>query len=168
MMQISKAMNAKLNEQITAEFAASHKYLAMACAFDGMGLKYLRNRFFKQQEEEHGHAMKVLRYVLEVGGTVKPEGAPKPKSDYKSVGEMVKAAVESEEHVTRLIHELVALAEKEHDYATRSFLNWFVDEQVEEISTMTDLLRIVELAGDNVLQVEGFVRHQLVEAAGKV
>ena len=162
-MQIPGSVQAKLLEQVTAEFSAAHKYLAMACALDAMGLKFLCRRFLKQHEEEREHAMKFVNYLREVGATVTLESIPKPKGDYKSAEDIVSGSVESERHVTRLIHELVALAEKERDFATRSFLNWFVDEQVEEVATMTDLLRVVQLAGANLLQVEAFIRHTMVE-----
>jgi len=160
-MLISAAMNARLNAQITAEFSAAHKYLAMSCAFDAMGLKILSKRFVQQHEEELEHGMKILGYLQEVGGSVTLDAIPQPKGDYKTAESIVQAALESEMHVTRLINELVALAEQEKDYATRSFLGWYVDEQVEEVSSMTDLLRLVQLAGNNVLQVEARVFHEM-------
>ncbi len=161
-MMISTAMNAKLNDQIGAEFGAAHAYLAMACVFDNMSLKALAGRFFKQYSEELEHAMRIVRYVLEVGGTVALDAIAKPKKDYKSAEAIVSAALQNEQDITAKINDLVTLAEKEKDYATRSFLQWFVDEQVEEVSTMTDLLNVVKLAGANVLQVEAAVRHQML------
>ena len=130
-MMISKTMNTRLNDQITAEFSAAHAYLAMTCAFQRMGLRILAKRFESQYEEELEHGMKIVHYLGEVGGTVALEAIPKPKADYKNPESIVRAALESEKNVTRMIHELVALADSENDYATRSFLNWFVDEQVE-------------------------------------
>ena len=162
-MMISTTMNAKLNDQIGAEFAAAHAYLAMSCAFDRMALKVLAKRFLKQHDEERGHAMKILHYVQEVGGTVSLEAISKPKKDYKSMEAIVSTALQNEKDITAKINDLVGLADKEKDYATRSFLQWFVDEQVEEISTMSELLNLVKLAGDNMLQVEALVRHQMLE-----
>lgn len=161
-MMISEAMNAKLNEQIAAEFSAAHDYLGMACALDQMGLKILAKRFLAQHDEEREHAMKILHYVQEVGGTVVLQDTGKPGNDYENVEAIVRAALESEHKVTRMINDLVALADTEKDYATRSFLNWFVDEQVEEVSSMTDLLALVQLAGENMLQVEARVRHEMM------
>lgn len=159
---ISKAMNAKLNEQIAAEFAAAHKYLAMACAFDGMGLKILANRFEQQYKEETEHAVKILHYVREVGGTVTLSDTPKPSGPYTDAEAIVKAALDGEHDITRRINDLAALADAENDYATRSFLTWFIDEQVEEVASMTDLLALVRLAKGNMLQVEARVRHDMV------
>jgi len=161
-MMISAKMNKALNQQITAEFGAVHAYLAMACRFNGMGLKILAAKFFVQADEEREHAMKIVRYVLEVGGTVTLDAIPKPAGQFDDVKSIVGAALESEKNITERINTLVGLAESEKDYATRSFLQWFVDEQVEEVSSMTDLLTLVEMAGDNVLQVEARVRHDMM------
>jgi len=161
-MMISETMNAKLNDQVTAEFGAAHAYLAMACLFDNMSLKVLAGRFFKQYSEELEHAMRIVRYVLEVGGTVALDGIAKPKKDYKNLEDIVATALQNEKDITAKINDLVALADKEKDYATRSFLQWFIDEQVEEISTMSELLNLVKLAGNNVLQLEAVVRHQML------
>lgn len=161
-MMISTAMNAKLNDQIGAEFAAAHAYLAMACAFDRMALKVLAKRFLQQHDEELEHAMKILHYVQEVGGTVSLDAIAKPKKDYKNTEAIVSTALQNEKDITAKINDLMTLAESEKDYATRSFLQWFVDEQVEEVSSMTNLLNVVKLAGDNVLQVEALVRHQML------
>ncbi len=161
-MMISSAMNAKLNEQIQGEFSAAHGYLAMACAFDAMGLKILNKRFLAQHEEEREHAMKILHYLQEVGGAVALKAIDKPRTEYTTAESIVEAALESELSVTRMINDVMALAESEKDYATRSFLQWFVDEQVEEVSQMTDLLNLVKMAGDNLLQVEARVRHEMM------
>lgn len=162
-MMISSKMNSKLNEQVTAELMAAHQYLSMACSFDGMGFKILSKRFIQQYEEELEHAMKFVKYLLEVGGTVQLEALPKPASGFKGVEQIVQAALDGEKHITNLIHGLVALAEDEKDYATRSFLGWFIDEQVEEVSSMVDLLNLIRLAGGNILQVEMRVRHEMTE-----
>ena len=165
-MMISKTMSAKLSAQITAEFSAAHNYLAMACAFSDMGLKILAKYFSQQSDEEREHAMKILGYLQEVGGTVKLDAIGKPTGSYGSVESIVRAALKSEEDVTAMINDLMALAESENDYATRSFLNWFVDEQVEEVSSMTDLLSLVNMAGQNMLQVEARLRHDMAAKAG--
>jgi ferritin len=162
-MLISKTMNARLNDQIRAELFASHKYLGMACAFEDMGLRILAKRFFQQSEEEREHALKFIRYIVEVGGSVELQAIDKPQKAYRSVEEIVSAALDSEMAVTDMINKLVTLADEEKDYATRSFLQWFVDEQVEEVSSMHDLLALVKLAGSNVLQVEMRVRHDMME-----
>jgi ferritin len=161
-MMISASMNSKLNEQVAAELSAAHAYLAMACSLESMGLKILTKWFLAQHNEEREHAMKIVTYIQEVGGKVVLGAVPAPASDYANVEAIVAAALESEQMITRMIHDLVARADKESDYATRSFLNFFVDEQVEEVASMTDLLDLVRLAGDNILEVESRIRHQMV------
>ena len=162
-MMISEKMSKALNKQVTNEFHASFTYLAMALSFHDMGLKVFAKRFYDQANEEREHAEKILRYLQEVGAEARLDGIEKPKGDYKTVTEIVKAALEAELTVTKQIHDLVTLAESEKDYATRSFLRWFVDEQVEEVSSMQELLQMVEMAGDKHLF---FVEARLA-AAGK-
>ncbi len=162
-MQISSAMNGKLNEQITHEMNASQTYLAMACQFADLGLINLAATFRKQTEEERSHALKILDYVLEVGGRATLQTLSAPPSEYSSVGAAVDAALAHELKVTKQIHELVALAEQERDYATRSFLQWFVDEQVEEVASMSHLKQIVQMAGPNLLQLEAYLARTLAE-----
>ena len=164
-MALSDTMVKQLNGQITAEFATAHAYLAMSCELDGMGMKELASFFSKQADEEREHAHKIIKYLQEVGAEVSLEGVDKPRVDHGDVAAIAQAALQSELHVTKLIHDLVALAEKDKDYATRSFLNWFVDEQVEEVATMTDLVQMVKLAGNNLLQLESRIRHQSLAPA---
>ncbi len=155
-MMISSKMVASLNKQIANEMAASHKYLAMSYCFEDMGLRIFAKRFMQQADEERGHALKIAQYIQDVGGKVSIDKLDKPKADYKSAKQIVQAAVDSELTVTKQINDLMAQADKEKDYATRSFLKWYVDEQVEEVSTMTDLLKLVTMAGEQYLfQVEG-------------
>jgi len=164
-MLIPQAVLDRLNEQIANEFHAAHNYLAMACRFDGMGLKMLSQWFRRQGEEEREHGMKLLNYVLEVDGEVKLGPIGTPRGDMSSPISIVQTALDQEREVTRCIHEIVTLAEEHKDYSTRSFLNWFIDEQVEEVATMTDLLQLVKMAGDNnLLQVEARVA-KMMQAA---
>jgi len=158
-MMISDKMNKKLCEQITNEFNASQAYLAMACMFEGQGLPLLAQRFREQTEEERGHALKILDYVLEVGGTVELQPLPAPRPEYPSVLAAIEAAVEHEKKVTQQIHDLCTLAESEKDYATRSFLNWYVDEQVEEVASMEQLATAARMCGDHLLQLEAYLIH---------
>jgi ferritin len=158
-MAISDTMNSKLNDQVTNELTASQIYLSMACMFDHMGLKNLCGLFLKQTDEERGHAMKIMRYTQEAGGRVRLKEIPAPPAEWPSVAAAVEEALNHERKVTGQINDLVALADKERDYATRSFLNWFVDEQVEEEDSMGSLLQAAEMAGKNLLQLEAYVAH---------
>ncbi len=156
---ISQELNAKLNEQITNEFNASQIYLAMAVMFEDMGLKVLARRFRAQVEEERGHALKILDYLPQVEGKVTLQAIPQPPAEWPSIEAAIEAALEHERKVTNQIHELVAMADKDKDYATRNFLNWYVDEQVEEVDSMNSLLQAARMAGKNLLQLEAYVAH---------
>jgi len=164
-MQISAAMQAKLNQQVTHEFHASQSYLAMSCQFEVRGLKNLAALFRKQSNEERGHALKLVEYLLDVGADVSLGEIPAPKTAYATPLAAIEAAIKHEKKVTRQIHDLVALADKEKDYATRSFLNWFVDEQVEEINSMEHVEQLARMAEDRLLQLESAIRH-LLEGKG--
>lgn len=157
---ISEKMNAKLNEQVINELFAAHNYLAMAAAFESKGLAILSKRFIQQSDEEHEHAMKFFHYIQDTGGDVTIKALAEPKADYAAPVDIIKAALESELTVTGQINALVGLAEEEKDYATRSFLQWFLDEQVEEVSSMRDLVQLATIARD-MLQVEARVRHDM-------
>ncbi|NOX60212.1 MAG: ferritin [Planctomycetes bacterium] len=162
-MMIPQPVMDKLNQQIANEFGAAHNYLAMACRFDELGLKMLSQWFFRQGEEEREHGRKILNYLLETGAKVSLQATPAPSGDIDNPLAIVRAALEQEKEVTRQINEIAATAEQHKDFATRSFINWFIDEQVEEVSTMTELLNLVELAGENhLLQVEMRVAKMMV------
>jgi ferritin len=150
-MAVSAKMLKGLNEQISNELNASHRYMAMSYSFDGMGLKVLAKFFANQSEEERQHALKIAQYVTDVDGTVIFGSLDQPKSDYKGAKEIVQDALKGEEEVTSQIHALMAQAEKEIDYSTRNMLDWFVSEQVEEVATMRELLQLVKMAGDSNL-----------------
>ena len=145
-MMISESMAAKLNQQVKEEFNSYWIYLAMTFSFHSMGLKGFAKWFEQQAVEEQGHAMKISKYLVEQGAKVKLMDLPTPKSDYASAVEICQAAVDHEKKVTRLINECMDLAVKENDHATASFLGWFVDEQVEEVSSTSYLLDMVKLA----------------------
>lgn len=154
-MKISQKMNKLLNQQVTHELGTSHAYLAMSFWFDDQGLKVFGKRFSKQAEEEREHAMKITKYIQDTGGKIDLAALPKPRGEFDSARAAVKTALGSERTVTQQINKLVAAADSEKDYATRSFLTWFVDEQVEEEASMIDLLQMVDLAGkNNLFQVE--------------
>lgn len=165
-MAISEAMNTKLNEQITHEFNASQIYLSMACMFDDMGMRNLARFFKAQTEEERGHAMKILGYVQQAGGKVRLGAIPEPPAEWPSVAAAIEGALQHEQKVTGQINALVELAVKENDHATRSFLNWFVDEQVEEEDSMGSLLQSAQMAGEHLIQFDAYVGHTVMAARG--
>ncbi|HUN80920.1 MAG TPA: ferritin [Phycisphaerae bacterium] len=164
-MAVSAKMLKGLNEQISNELNASHRYMAMSYSFDGRGLKVLSKFFANQSEEERQHALKIAQYVTDVDGTVVFGSLDQPKADYKSAKEIVQDALKGEEEVTAQIHALMGQAEKESDYSTRRMLDWFVEEQVEEVATMRELLQLVKMAGEsNLIALENRLADKMAAA----
>lgn len=157
-MMISAKMQKALNAQIGMEFAAALKYDAMAAHFEAEALPQAAKRFFRQAGEERTHAHKFLRYVLDAGGRVQIPEIPAPPHTYQSSEAAAQAALESEMAVTKSIHKLFDLAQAEKDHATAATLQWFITEQVEEISSADQFLRLVQRAGEkNILAVEDYL-----------
>lgn len=144
---LSKAIEKELNSQINKELYSAYYYLAMAAYCESQYLEGFAKFFKVQAKEETGHADRIYEYVNEQGGRVVLEAISKPPTDYKDVEELYQLSLDHEKLVTKSIHNIVALAEKENDYATRAFLVWFVTEQVEEEATMDTFLNKIRLAG---------------------
>lgn len=161
-MLASEGLIEAFNGQIGHEMAASLQYVAIAAYFDTEALPELAQFFYRQAEEERGHAMKFVKFVVDVGGRVAIPAIPAPRAAFDSAEQAVALSVESEERVTGQIYQLVEVARSESNHIAGRFLDWFVDEQLEEVSTMTTLLQIVRRAGpDRLLHVEEYLaRHK--------
>jgi ferritin len=160
-MLISKELNAAINEEIGLELFASHQYMAMGAYFDDLALKILAKMFFKQGEEERGHAVKFIRYLMDAGGKVEIPAIKAPQSTFKSVEEAIRISYDWEMEVTRRINALMALAIEQKDYIAQDALRWFVTEQLEEVKTMDNLLKVVKQAGDrNLIMLEAYLAHE--------
>ena len=162
---ISTDLAAAISAQVGREFGASLQYVSIATYFDGESLPELAGFFYRQAEEEKMHAMKFVHYVVEAGGHVAIPAIPAPKHEFASAEEAVRAAVQWELDVTRDINNLMDLAVREKDHIAQNFLQWFVAEQLEEVSSMSTLHTIVRRAGDNLLFVEDYLARQPKEAA---
>ncbi len=159
-MLISKELTAAMNEEIGLEFFASNQYVAMAAYFDNLALPKLSKAFLKQADEERGHAMKFIKYLMDTGGHVAIPDVKAPKSDFATVEEAVKISLDWELEVTRRCNALYKQAVDENDYAAQDFLRWFVTEQIEEVSTMDNLLKVVKAAGErSLIVVEAYLVH---------
>lgn len=157
-MLISKKMNSAINQQIGNEFGASLQYVAIASYFSEESLNELAAHFLQQANEERDHAMLFVKFVLDAGGHIEIPALPAPKSKFSSAEEAVRFALDQEKKVTAQINNLVDIAIKESDHITRSRLNWFVDEQLEEVSSMDDLLKVIQRSGEhNLLYVEDYL-----------
>ncbi len=160
-MLISSPMNDALNEQIGNEFAASLQYVSVAAYFDNESLPVLARHFYKQAEEEREHAMRFVKYVVDAGGQVQIPAMPAARSGFESVADAVQLALDSELKVTRQINGLMDLAISERDHLATSILQWFVNEQLEEVSSMETLLKMVQRAGESgLLFVESYLQQK--------
>jgi len=156
-MLISDRMVAAINKQIGNEFGAFLQYVAIAAYFGSESLPEMSKHFNKQAMEERDHAMKFVSYVLDAGGLPEIPAIPAPKSRFSGAEEAVKLSLDWEVTVTKQINELVDLAGKENDHTSHTFLQWFVNEQLEEVSSMDMLLKHVRRAGENLLFVEDYL-----------
>jgi len=167
-MMIPQKVADRLNEQVNHEYFASWTYTAMAWALERMNLKAFAKWFFIQVKEEIGHAEKIANYIIDQGGTVKLKALAEPKSDYKSVEEILQTALDYEKKVTKQVHEILALARSENDPATENFIAWKVAEQVEEVSSVEYLLAIVKTTSTpkELFMIEGKIA-KIVAARGE-
>jgi ferritin len=162
---ISRELANAFNAQIGHEFGASMQYISIAAHFSQRQLKLLSKLFFEQAEEEKQHALKFVQYLLDTKAELRIPAIPAPTPTFASAEEAVQAALNWEQEVTRQITGLMDIAVKENDYLGASFLQWFIDEQLEEVVKMDRLLSIIRQSGErNLLMVEAYLVH--IEKAG--
>ncbi len=153
-----------LNEQISNEFAAHQQYVAAAVYYDAETLPRLAAFFYRQALEERDHAMMMIRYLLDVGEEVRIPDIKAQQTSFDDGAAPVRMALQQEQRVSDEIFGLFELARELKDYRAEQFLQWFVKEQVEEVSLMGDLLNVVERSRDNLLLAEDYiVREKLGE-----
>jgi bacterioferritin B len=158
-MLISAKLNAAINAQIGNELGNSNQYVAIASYFEGECLFGLAKIYFKQADEEREHAMKFVKFVLDSGGKVAIPAVSATTSEFKSAEEAAQFALDSELRTTRQIYDLVELATAEKNYIALNFLQWFVSEQLEEVSSAETRLAVIKRAGPSVLMVEAYLAH---------
>jgi bacterioferritin B len=156
---------AQLNEQIGREFGASQQYVAIAVYYDAETLPHLAAHFYRQAVEERNHAMMIVQYLLDADEPVSIPGIEAPRTDFPDAVAPVELALEQERAVTDQIVALARLAREENDLVGEQFLHWFLEEQREEVASMSSLLAVVERARDNLLLVEEFLARTSVSAA---
>jgi ferritin len=146
-----------LNEQIGHEYAASQQYVAIAVYYDGETLPQLAAHFHRQALEERNHAMMIVQYVLDSDSRVLIPGVDAPQTDFSDAVAPVALALAQEKRVTDQIVELVKLAREDGELVGEQFLHWFLQEQREEVASMTELLAVVERGRENLLHVEEYL-----------
>jgi ferritin len=159
---ISKKMTDCINQQINRELYSAYLYLAMAAGAKAVNLNGFANWFTVQFHEETTHAMKMFGYLAEQGSRVELKAIEQPPKDFSSSLEMFEETLAHEKKVTKMIHGLADLAQKESDHATYAFLQWFVTEQIEEEANAVDIiekLKLINKSGAALIMLD----HQLGE-----
>ncbi len=146
---ISKKMQDALNKQLNLELYSSYVYLAMAAYFETTSFSGFAKWMEKQSLEEYEHAMKFYKYLNDVGARVKLDAIEEPHFEWKNSLEAFQNALDHELVVTKSINEIADLAVEEKDHATNIFLHWFVQEQVEEVDSVSNIVDKLKLVGEN-------------------
>jgi bacterioferritin B len=150
----------RLNEQIGNEFAASQQYVAAAVHYDAETLPRLAAFFYAQAIEERNHAMMMVQYLLDAGAEAVIPGTSAPRTAFADIVEPVAVALEQERRVSDQITALAALAREHGDLSSEQFMQWFIKEQVEEVATMSDLLRVVERSREDPMRAEEYLARE--------
>ena len=146
---MNKSIEKAFNEQINAEIFSAYLYLSMAAYFDSKSLQGMSLWMKYQAQEEMTHAMKFYDFIFDRGGKVDLKEIKKPQSSWESPLNVFEEALLHEKKVTSLINDLVALSDKEKDYASKAFLQWFVTEQVEEEASASEIVDKLKLINDH-------------------
>jgi ferritin len=157
-----------LNKQIGIEAQASFKYLAIATWCDIKGFSGAAKFLYEHADEERIHMMKLINYVIDRGGKVEVPAIEKPRSDFKSIKEIFQFAYLGEQQVTAAVNEIVSLSIKKSDHTTHNFVQWYVNEQLEEENLYRQILDRIELIGDsgNALYLIDVEIEKLTKGAG--
>ncbi len=142
---INEKLEKAVNEQINKELYSSYLYLSMASYLADLGLMGFANWMKIQVQEENAHAMGLYDYLIERGGTVELDAIAKPQTTWNNILNVFEATLEHEQYVTKSLNELADIADEVKDRAAASFLQWYIDEQVEEESTAGDIINKLKL-----------------------
>jgi len=149
-----------LNEQVGHEFSAFLQYVGISTWLDAEALPELSRYFAQQADEERNHAMKMIQFLNDTNQDVSIPGIPKPQNQFKSVEKAIQLAYDQEVRVTDQIKAIYDAAAGANDRITQNFLQWFLEEQVEEVASMDTLLKITRRAGDNLFRIEDYVARE--------
>ena len=146
---LSQGIQEAINDQIHHELHSAYTYLSMSAYLDAANFTGFAQWMRMQSKEEVVHAMKLFDYVNDRNGRVTLKGLEQPAANFKSILDVFEGALAHEQKVTRMIHDLYALATKENDYATQVQLQWFINEQVEEEATAMSVVDRLKIAGND-------------------
>ncbi|HWE34088.1 MAG TPA: ferritin [Solirubrobacteraceae bacterium] len=150
----------RLNEQISYEFAASQQYVANAVYYDSQTLPQLAAFFYAQAVEERNHAMMMVRYLLDADAAVAIPGVGAPESSFDDLVAPIALALEQERRVSDQIAALMGVARDQGDFLSEQFIQWFLKEQVEEVSTMSSLLAVAQRSAETPMVIEDYLARE--------
>ena len=151
---------AMLNEQIANEFAAHQQYVACAVYYDSRTLPRLAGFFYRQALEERDHAMMMVQFLLDTNAPVMVSGVAAPDTQFEDVVAPISLALAQEQRVSEQINALSAIAREAGDFASEQFMQWFIKEQVEEVATMSGLLRVAERSREDASKIEDYLARE--------
>ena len=146
---LNKKLQDKMNDQIKHELYSAYFYLSMAAYLESANLPGAAHWMRLQAREEQEHAMKFFEHIHDRGGRVTLQAIDQPPTEFEGLLDVFQKTLEHEQKVTGLINDLYRLAVKEDDYASQIFLQWFVDEQVEEEKNASQIVEQIKMIGDH-------------------
>ena len=153
-----------LNEQVANEFAASHQYVAIAAHYEAQTLPQLAGFFYRQAVEERGHAMMMIKYLLDTDAPVRLREVAAPETEFADHIAPIQHALAQEKTVSDQIGDLFRVARDEGDFLSEQFVQWFLKEQVEEVALFSSLLAVAERARDRPMDIEQYIAREGVGA----
>jgi bacterioferritin B len=165
-MPPAPAFAVMLNEQIANEFAAHQQYVACAVYYDSQALPRLAGFFYRQALEERAHAMMMVQFLIDTDAQVQISGVAAPSTQFDDVVAPIALALEQERRVSEQINTLAATARQEGDYTSEQFMQWFIREQIEEVATMSNLLRVAERSRRDEAGIEDFIAREHQDGGG--
>ncbi len=148
-MKLGKKLEETLNSQINEEMYSSYLYLAMATHFKDERFNGFAKWMERQSKEELGHAMKIYGYLVQRNGKITLKAIKEPAFEGKTPLEVFNSTLKHEQHITKLVNDLYDLSGAEKDNATEIFMQWFVNEQVEEEATVLEIIDALKMIGDS-------------------
>lgn len=145
----SEKLMKELNDQFNFELLSGYYYMAMAAYCSDENMNGFAHFFVEQAKEEYSHAMKFYEFIYDMDGRVMTQAMSQPKNEFNSFLEVFEDALKHEKEVTSRINNLLELAMEEKSYPTVQFLQWFVEEQLEEENSMKDIIFKLEKVGDH-------------------
>lgn len=147
---LKENLNQALSEQVNAEYYSAYLYLAMSAYCDRAGFKGFANWLFVQAQEETAHGTHLYQHILDRGAAPQFAEIQCPPAQFDGLADLFQKVLTHEQYVTERINKIASLAMAEADHATYIFMQWYVNEQVEEESSADEILQKLKFIGDNV------------------